>query len=224
MGGLQGEDAQTLFEQLMDAAPVMIWASGTDKRCTWFNRRWLDFTGRTLAQERGDGWTEGVHPEDLKRCLETYVSHFDQGVPFRMEYRLRHAAGGYRWILDAGVPRYGADGTLQGYIGSCIDIDAIRQSGDKAASVDTVLDELNLGTGGVAQAFENLIAAFLGDLEAIQRSADNPDAVRRRVEEAEADAIQGKRAVEQLLGSMRNHLQSEATHGGPHVPETWKVL
>src|ERR1700730_14378834 len=99
-----GLDAR--FCEAMDAAPVMIWVSGEDKLCIWFNRPWLEFTGRAMAQELGNGWAEGVHPEDFNRCLGIYVSHFDAREKFRMQYRLRRHDGEYRWIDDIGSPRY----------------------------------------------------------------------------------------------------------------------
>jgi PAS domain S-box-containing protein len=111
----------------MDAAPVMIWMSGTDKGCIWFNKPWLTFTGRTLAQEMGNGWSEGVHRDDFERCIEIYTSHFDACKDFRMQYRLRRHDGAYRWIDDTGMPRYALDGTFLGYIGSCIDIHEQRE-------------------------------------------------------------------------------------------------
>src|ERR1044071_3383837 len=110
------------FRQMADHAPVMIWMSGIDKACTWFNRPWLEFTGRTLEQELGDGWAKCVHPEDLPDCLATYRSAFAARQPFRMEYRLRRHDGQFRWMLDNGVPRLAADGNFAGFIGSCIDI------------------------------------------------------------------------------------------------------
>ena len=121
-----GLDAR--FCEVMDAAPVMIWVSGTDKRCIWFNRPWLTFTGRDMQQEFGNGWTEGVHPEDFDRCVETYVSHFDARKEFRMEYRLRRHDRTYRWIDDAGIPRFARDGSFLGYIGSCTDIHEYRET------------------------------------------------------------------------------------------------
>ncbi|MGY4431189.1 PAS domain S-box-containing protein [Bradyrhizobium sp. F1.13.1] len=120
-----GLDAR--FCEAMDAAPVMIWVSGIDKRCLWFNRPWLDFTGRDILEELGDGWAEGVHPEDLDRCLETYVRHFDARADFRMEYRLRRHDQTYRWIDDTGIGRYARDGSFLGYIGSCTDVDQHKE-------------------------------------------------------------------------------------------------
>src|SRR5215813_1876112 len=110
------------FRILADTAPVMVWMSGTDKLCTFFNKPWLDFTGRAIEEELGDGWTEGVHQEDYDRCLEVYVTSFEAREPFEMEYRLRRHDGEYRWILDHGVPRFSHGGVFLGYIGSCIDI------------------------------------------------------------------------------------------------------
>jgi PAS domain S-box-containing protein len=120
-------DLDARFREVMDAAPVMIWVAGTDKGCVWFNRPWLKFTGRRMAQEVGAGWSEGVHPGDLDRCIEVYSSHFDARKDFRIQYRLRRHDGEYRWIDDTGIPRFARDGTFVGYIGSCIDIHEYRE-------------------------------------------------------------------------------------------------
>ena len=114
-------ESERRFRSLADTAPVMIWVSGPDKLCTFFNKPWLDFTGRTLEQELGEGWASGVHPDDLDRCLKTYASSFNARRSFRMEYRLRRADGEYRWILDHGTPCY-QEREFAGFIGSCIDV------------------------------------------------------------------------------------------------------
>jgi len=116
------------FRIMADSAPVLIWISGVDKLCYFFNTGWLQFTGRTLEQEYGDGWADGVHPDDLARCINIYVSSFDARKDFKMEYRLKRHDGVYRWLLDTGVPRYDADGSFTGYIGSCVDIDELLES------------------------------------------------------------------------------------------------
>lgn len=115
------------FRTLADNGAALIWTSDLDKRADYFNTPWLRFTGRSLQQELGDGWVKGVHPEDHDRCLQTYVTAFDQHHAFSMDYRLRHAEGDYRWIRDEGVPRYDSQGNFIGYIGYCFDIDKTRK-------------------------------------------------------------------------------------------------
>ncbi len=110
------------YKVIVETAPNLIWRSGTDAKCFYFNKTWLDFTGRTYEQEYGDGWVEGVHPDDLNRCVETYLEHFHKRIPFEMEYRLRRHDGEWRWINDRGVPLNGEDGEFKGYIGSCLDV------------------------------------------------------------------------------------------------------
>ncbi len=120
--GLKLSESEHRFELMADTAPVMIWMSGLDRLCTYFNRGWLDFTGRTLEQELGNGWVEGVHPNDVQKCMQIYLAAFDARQKFTMEYRLQRSDGQYRWIIDSGVPRFAYDGTFVGYIGCCFDI------------------------------------------------------------------------------------------------------
>lgn len=121
--------SEQLFEELADNAPVMIWRSGTDKLCDFFNKPWLQYTGRTHQEEMGLGWTTGVHPDDFDRCLAVYAAAFDRRDTFSMEYRLQRHDGAYRWILDNGRP-FERDGTFAGYFGSCIDIHERRELED----------------------------------------------------------------------------------------------
>ena len=103
---------------LFDHLPALIWRSGLNAKCNYFNQTWLAFTGRSFEEEYGDGWTTGVHPEDFDRCVRTYLEHFAVRTPFEMEYRLRRHDGEYRWIIDTGRPIFDTGGEFVGYIGS----------------------------------------------------------------------------------------------------------
>lgn len=110
------------YKILVEQSPILIWRANTEKLCDYFNERWLSFTGRSFEQEYGHGWTEGVHSDDLKRCVDIYIENFDQRKIFEMRYRLKRHDGEYRWIFDRGVPFFDDHGVFAGYIGSCIDI------------------------------------------------------------------------------------------------------
>jgi PAS domain S-box-containing protein len=134
---------EDFFQQLADGAPVMIWMSGLDMGCYYFNRAWLDFRGRTTAQEAGNGWAEGVHPEDLQRCVSHYVGCFERRMAFAMSYRLQNAAGDYIWILDRGAPHYLPDGTFAGFFGGCAEIEtesAIARNAELGSSLAAMKD------------------------------------------------------------------------------------
>ncbi len=138
---IQLSESEQRFRRLADSAPVMIWQSGTDKLCYYFNKVWLEFTGCTLEQEQGNQWAEHVHPDDYQRCLDTYLTAFDQRQAFTMEYRLHRHDGEYRWIIDNGVPCVGNDNTFFGYVGSCLDITERKQIEDKLANVYAELQQ-----------------------------------------------------------------------------------
>jgi PAS domain S-box-containing protein len=109
------------FRLMADCAPVMIWVAGPDRRCVYFNRPWLEFTGRPLESQLGHGWADGIHEDDRARCLAAYDEGFAGMRAFEIEYRLRRGDGEYRWLLDKGVPLL-SDGHLSGFVGSCLDI------------------------------------------------------------------------------------------------------
>jgi PAS domain S-box-containing protein len=115
-------EKEVQYRAIADNGMALIWTAGTDKLCNYFNKPWLRFTGRTLEQEVGNGWTEGVHPDDFDLCMETYDTAFDKRVPFSMEYRIKHVSGEYRWLVDMGTPNYNSSNEFIGYIGHCFDI------------------------------------------------------------------------------------------------------
>jgi diguanylate cyclase (GGDEF)-like protein/PAS domain S-box-containing protein len=110
------------YKTIVETAPNLIWRSGLDAKCYYFNKTWLDFTGRTFEQEYGNGWAEGVHPDDFDRCLKIYLENFEKRTAFEMEYRLLRHDGVYRWIDDRGVPAVDENGEFTGFIGSCLDV------------------------------------------------------------------------------------------------------
>jgi PAS domain S-box-containing protein len=148
-------ESEERFRNMADTAPVMIWVTGPDKSFTFVNKTWLTFTGRSLAQELGDGWASGVHPEDLGNCYEVFSAAFDARRSFKLECRLRRADGEYRWILCSGVPRFAPDGDFLGYIGSDIDITDL-QSEERfrqlAENIDQVFWMVDLATNKVVYA------------------------------------------------------------------------
>jgi PAS domain S-box-containing protein len=119
-------ESEKRYRSLANSGQALIWASDLDKKCTYFNQVWLDFTGRTYEQEYGDGWAEGVHPDDLERCFKIYSTSFDKREPFGMVYRLRRHDGEYRYLQDNGTPQYNSHGEFIGYIGHCLEITELK--------------------------------------------------------------------------------------------------
>lgn len=141
----------------------MIWRAGTDAKCNYFNETWLAFTGRTQEQEANDGWIEGVHPEDVGRCVAYYLDHFRSHAPFEMEYRLRRHDGIYRWISDRGVP-FQVNGELAGFIGSCIDVHERKDAdANRRTTLSMVAHELRTPLA-VLQTYLDVIQARSGSV------------------------------------------------------------
>jgi PAS domain S-box-containing protein len=139
---LESQADESNFYSILNECPFLVWISDTDGLCTFLNTAWLDFTGRTIEQELGSGWSEGVHPEDLDFCLRTYHTALRQRQKFQVEYRLQKWNGEYAWILDEGKPRYKNDGSLAGYIGTCIDIsDRIQAKLEREQLLQQIVQE-----------------------------------------------------------------------------------
>jgi PAS domain S-box-containing protein len=134
-------ESEQRFRRVANTAPVLIWMSGPDKLCNYFNQPWLEFTGRPLEDELGNGWLEHVHPDDLENCLDVYTRAFDLREPFKMQYRLRRHDGEYRWLSAVGVPRLNLDGSFAGFIGSCMDVTENRLAEQALANMGRKLIE-----------------------------------------------------------------------------------
>ena len=116
------QDGELRSKISADSAPVLLWMAGSDAHCDWFSNAWLKFRGRSLGDELGDGWLDGVHPEDKERCLGVYAASFDAREAFTIDFRLRRHDGEYRWVMSTGIPRHADDGRFVGFVGSCHDV------------------------------------------------------------------------------------------------------
>ena len=193
-------ESEERFRMMADAAPIMIWASGTDKLCDYFNKGWLDFTGRTALQEMNNGWSEGVHVEDLKGCLETYHSAFDAREPFMMEYRLRRNDGEYRWVMDTGVPRRTPDGAFSGYIGSCLDITERRLAEEDLRNAGRRKEEF---LAVLSHELRNPLAPIQTALDLLEHAESLGDRARQELAIIKRQVRNLTRLVEDLLDVSR---------------------
>lgn len=151
---LEAIKSKELYLKIFEDFPALIWRSRLDKLCDYFNNTWLQFTGRTMEQEFGNGWAEGVHRDDFDSCLNTYVTSFDKRESFVMEYRMKNSLGEYCWILDYGQPFYDHDNTFLGYIGTCFDITNIKNAKITINAQNIELQKLN--------STKNLFISILG--------------------------------------------------------------
>ena len=191
-------ESEGRFRTLANTAPVMIWASGPDKLCTFFNKFWLDFTGRTMEQELGDGWSCGVHPDDLDSCLSVYTSSFDARQSFQMEYRLRRADGEYRWILDKGIPLFAPEGVFRGYIGSCIDTTDFKNTQEEALRRQK-LESVGVLAAGIAHDFNNLLSSIVADTDLALSEMDGGSLPIAEVQEIRRVAFRASEIVRELM-------------------------
>jgi PAS domain S-box-containing protein len=205
------------------SAPVMIWSSGPDKRCDWFNESWLAFTGRTLEQELGDGWLEGVHPQDRERYVDTYVRAFDARQPFTMEYSLRHRDGTYRRILGEGVPR-SIEGRFHGYIGSAVDVTEQRLIEEQLLQ-SKKMEAVGQLAGGVAHDFNNLLTIINGYTDLMLARFTKEDTNRHDLEEVRIAGQRAASLTSQLLAfGRRQAMQPTVLDIGVEVAESAKAL
>jgi two-component system sensor kinase FixL len=207
------QESEDRFLLMANSAPVLIWASGSDKLCTFFNRPWLEFTGRALEEELGNGWTQDVHPDDLAACLKAYTAAFDARSPFTIEYRLRRHDGEYRWIIDHGVPRYDPHANFAGYIGSCMDVTDRRNAEADAHLARQELVHMNRAStlgelaGSLAHELNQPLSAILSNAQAAQRFLTSHPADLGEVREILQDIVNQDRRAGEVISRMRSMLQ-----------------
>ena len=224
------ETPEEVFRAMADCAPVLLWMSGIDGLCTFFNQTWLEFTGRSMEEELGAGWAEGVHPEDFEGCMSGYMEAFRERRVFELIYRLRRRDGAFRWILDRGVPRSGADGSFCGYIGSCVDITERKQYEE---TIQRSLREKQLLLDEVLHRVRNNLQVVQGLLEMHARRIDGPaqDALldtRNRVQSMalihsvlyhndNIEWVDFPRFLEAILPNVRRAFGAECEHVAMHA-------
>jgi PAS domain S-box-containing protein len=194
-------ESEVRFRLMADTAPVLIWMSDPDAQCMFFNKPWLEFTGRTLEQEQGNGWSEGLHPDDFQFFRDTYHSAFRSRESFRMEYRLRRADDTYRWVLNTGIPRFAPDGSFAGYIGSCIDISDRKQMEEmlnyRTLEVQAMVVELQQLARVATHDFQEPLRMVISYVQLLRQRYQgklDPDA-----EQWIAYAVEGSRRLQRLI-------------------------
>lgn len=214
IGQFKLRESEGRFRQLADSAPVLIWTSDVRGECVWFNRSWLEFTGRSMEQETGQHWLEGVHPEDREQCLVIYEKHFNARDPFEMDYRLKRHDGVYRWVMDRGSPLSGAEGNFLGYIGSCVDINERKEAEDNRKMVlkieqtarleaerTAVLKDEFLAT--VSHEMRTPLTAMLGWVQLLRNGSLPTDTVSQALETIERNARAQAKLIDDLLDMSR---------------------
>ena len=191
-----GSEADLDFRSTVDSAPVMIWMARPDGLYDWFNQPWLVFTGLRMDELRGNGWLDAVHPEDQERCVGIYKTSFSEQQPFVMDYRLRRHDGQYRWILDNGIPRYAADGSFEGYIGSCVEIHERKELEERLANHTRTLR--------LADRRQNEFLAMLShELRSPLAPIANAASVLRTLEAENPTLVRLREIIERQVGRLR---------------------
>jgi two-component system, cell cycle sensor histidine kinase and response regulator CckA len=191
-------ESEERFRNMADTAPVMIWVTDPDERATFFNKRWLEFRGRTTEEELGFGWTTGVHPEDAEVCLAIYRSAFETRSGFQTEKRLLRADGEYRSLLCTGVPRFKDTGVFAGYVGCSVDITELRRTQEQALEAQK-LESLGVLARGVAHDFNNLLGSILSNSELVLADLGGASPAREGIEEIQTVAVRASEIVRELM-------------------------
>ncbi len=191
-------ESEERFRSMADSAPVLMWVSDVDKACTFFNKPWLEFTGRTMDQELGNGWTESVHPDDMDQCWSTYSSAFDARRSFQMEYRLMRDDGQYRWLLDIGIPRFDLARVFSGYIGSCIDITDLKNKQEEDLA-RLKMETVGTMAEGIVHDFNNLLGGILANSDLALEGLSTGSKPVEELHRIRAAGLRGAEIARQLM-------------------------
>jgi two-component system, cell cycle sensor histidine kinase and response regulator CckA len=231
----QTEDALRVSEQnyrtLADSGQALVWTSGPDMLCNYFNRVWLEFTGRSIERELGNGWAEGVHPDDLLQCVDIYTKAFDRRDKFSVEYRLLRHDGEYRLILEDGCPRYDNNGEFIGYIGHCLDITERKQTEAKLHRTEERLrqsekmEAIGQLAGGIAHDFNNILGGIIGFTDLSLNLVDKGSVLDKNLHKVLTAAERAKHLVKQILAfSRQGNPQKSITSLRPIIKEVLELL
>ena len=204
-------ESEGRFRTVADSAPVLIWTSGRDKLCDFVNKGWLEFTGRTMEQNLGNGWAASIHPDDAQHCLDIYQRAFDAREPCEIEYRLRRHDGEYRWILDKGVPRYSPNGDFVGYIGSAIDIAERKRVEELNTTLASLQRMAQMGelSAGIAHEVRQPLHAILLNAHAAKNLLDKPspplNELKEIVSEVHESILRANDVISRTQALFRKH-------------------
>ena len=213
-------ESERRFRRLSDATPAMIWMSGVDKQCTYLNRQWLAFTGRTLEQDLGAGWMDSLHDDDREAVRQRYVAGFELREPFRMEYRLRRADGVYRWIVDQAMPRFLPDGSFSGYVGACIDVTSEKEAAQKLRTLNETLERrVSERTSRLREANEQLRREVVDRQHAEQQLQHTAEALKRSNRELEQFAYIASHDLQEPLRKVQGFGRMLEERAGDRLDE-----
>jgi PAS domain S-box-containing protein len=191
-------ESEERFRNMANTAPVLIWVCGPDRRCTFFNKGWLDFTGRTMEQELGSGWMEGLRADDFEPTVAKLSAAFESRNSFQLEKRLRRADGEYRSVLCTAVPRFEEGGAFAGYVGCGVDITDLKRSQEQMLATQK-LKSLSVLAGGVAHDFNNLLGSILADSELLLPDLPPGSSARDGIERIRSVAVRASEVVRELM-------------------------
>ena len=224
-------ESEERFRTLADSAPMLVWTSGPDRRCDFFNRRRLEFTGRALDPAARDGWADGLHPDERLVVLARHEAAFEAQAPFEMDYRLQRADGEFRWMSAHAVPRFDAHGGFAGYIGTCVDITERRRAEEMRQRLEAQLRQSQkmeaMGTlaGGIAHDFNNLLAAIGGNLALVAMDLGKSHPAQENLGEMRRAVHRATELVKRILTFSRPEThEQEPVQLGPVVVEAVHLL